>query len=65
MVVVDATLCIFCGACVEVCCESAIRLLNDKKCIEIDEGACVGCGSCVDRCPSMAIKFEQTEHLIG
>ncbi len=44
--------CVACGACVDVCPESAISVddvavINHEKCID--------CGLCIDECPSTAI----------
>ncbi len=45
--------CVGCGACVDVCPESAISC--DDVAV-IDAGKCIDCGACVDECPSGAIE---------
>jgi pyruvate formate lyase activating enzyme len=47
------SLCIGCGACVDVCGSGAI-LLKDHR-IEIDRGKCTLCGECAKVCPSEAL----------
>ena len=44
--------CVGCGACADVCPQSAITI-DDVAVIDAD--ACVECGACVDECPSNAI----------
>ncbi len=54
---VDESLCIQCGACVDVCNFGAI---TNQAGIVIDEAKCMGCGVCVNQCPSSAIQLERT-----
>ena len=52
MVSVKADDCVGCGACVDVCPESAI-VVDDIA--VIDAKLCVDCGACIDECPADAI----------
>jgi len=49
------TLCIGCGACVDVCSSGAIRWQDTR--IEIDRGKCTLCGECTGVCPSEALSI--------
>lgn len=51
---VDASLCVGCGACTDVCPAGAIALNADGK-AEVDEASCADCGACVGVCPNSAI----------
>lgn len=51
--VIDAFLCDGCGACIEVCPESAINLRDGRALI--NELLCSGCGACIPSCPKEAI----------
>jgi len=53
---VDAEKCTGCEACVDSCPSEAIKMENEKACIEVDN--CVDCGVCVDECPVEAISME-------
>ena len=50
---IDKEACIGCGACIDVCPVSALKLVNDKA--ECDESLCIDCGACIDTCPVQAI----------
>lgn len=52
MVSVKESECVACGACVDVCPESAITC--DDIAV-IDASKCCECGACIDECPSGAI----------
>jgi len=54
---IDETLCVGCGKCVNVCPNNAIRILENKA--RIDYAACTGCGECVTVCERNAIKLER------
>lgn len=54
---VDESLCIQCGACVDVCNFKAIT--SDSGTV-IDEAKCMGCGVCVNHCPTNAIQLVRT-----
>ena len=45
--------CVACGACVDVCPNSAITV--DDVAV-IDSAKCTDCGACIDECPSEAIE---------
>ncbi len=47
-------LCIQCQACVNICLEGAISLLDNK--IVINKNKCISCGACVSVCPTKALK---------
>jgi heterodisulfide reductase subunit A len=51
--VIDASICDGCGACVEVCPESAISLRGGAA--HVNELLCSGCGACIPSCPRDAI----------
>jgi Fe-S-cluster-containing hydrogenase component 2 len=55
---VNQELCTGCGACVDVCSEGAIQLVDQRA--VIDEAICTACGSCVDACPNEAIAVRST-----
>lgn len=52
MPIVDANLCVACGACADACPQDAITV--DDIAV-IDASKCVDCGVCVDECPAGAI----------
>ncbi len=54
--VIDASECISCGACAEVCPVDAISEGDDAY--VIDPELCTDCGTCVDECPVGAISQE-------
>ena len=43
--------------CVRNCPSYAIKMINNNRNIEIDQGKCVLCGLCVYNCPEKAIKI--------
>ena len=47
--------CIMCGACAEICPNSA-HILRDKEHI-FDRSACIACGACVSACCASALEF--------
>ena len=47
--------CVGCGACVDSCPVSAIKIDADKA--VITEGECIECGACVGSCPTEAISL--------
>ncbi len=51
--VIEASLCDGCGACIEVCPESAIALRDGRA--QINELLCTGCGACIPSCPRDAL----------
>jgi NAD-dependent dihydropyrimidine dehydrogenase PreA subunit len=52
--VVNQETCVGCGACVDACPVSAIKV-EDKAVIA--EGDCIECGACVGSCPTEAISL--------
>ena len=53
---VDATKCIACGQCEEVCATGAIQAINDDGIHQvIHPAACMNCGQCLLNCPAGAI----------
>jgi len=53
---VDREVCVGCGACVEVCPESAIALMEGRA--MIDKGRCIGCGECMTVCANDSIGLD-------
>ena len=52
MTTINASECVACGACVDVCPENAITC-EDVAVIDISK--CSNCGACIDECPSSCI----------
>ena len=52
---VDKSICVGCGACVQVCPYDAIKIDKDGKSI-IDQKKCKKCGLCKEICPMNAIQ---------
>jgi ferredoxin len=50
---INQEVCEGCGACVDVCPENAITMVDDKA--VVDAAKCTECGLCVDACPMEAI----------
>lgn len=57
----DASKCVGCTACANVCTPNAIRVVDDTeegiRRIEYRVGKCIFCGRCADVCPVSAIKI--------
>jgi NAD-dependent dihydropyrimidine dehydrogenase PreA subunit len=53
---INADECVGCGACEDVCPQSAIKVTDVAVVIEKD---CVDCGACVDECPNNAITVDE------
>lgn len=53
---INADECVGCGACEDVCPQSAIKVTDVAVVIEKD---CVDCGACVDECPNSAITVDE------
>ncbi|MBE6390324.1 MAG: 4Fe-4S dicluster domain-containing protein [Lentisphaerae bacterium] len=49
---VNQETCVGCGACVDSCPVSTIKIENDKAVVGDD---CIECGACVGSCPTEAI----------
>jgi NAD-dependent dihydropyrimidine dehydrogenase PreA subunit len=56
MLGIDRSECMGCGACLEVCPESALYLVEGKA--YVDASRCTECGCCVEVCPAEAICLE-------
>ena len=54
--VIDPSLCIFCGRCMEVCRFDAVQASDTYS---IDSQLCEGCLACLHQCPVEAIRVEQ------
>ena len=54
MLTIELDRCDGCGACVEVCPEGAISLVDGAA--RIDSGSCTECEACVQACPTGAIR---------
>jgi dihydroorotate dehydrogenase (NAD+) catalytic subunit len=50
----DNSLCTNCKACISICLENAISLIENK--IRINKNKCIGCGACVSVCSTKANK---------
>ena len=61
---VDADLCIGCGACMEPCPQAAITMGENGK-IDINQDYCVGCGICKQHCNENAIRINQTMPMLA
>jgi len=53
---INADECVGCGACEDVCPQSAIKVTDVAV---INEPDCVDCGACVDECPNNAITMDE------
>lgn len=51
---VSESICVGCGACVDVCAYGAVKLDEDKNISVVNEVLCRGCGNCASVCPSGA-----------
>lgn len=56
-VVVDATRCTLCAACVRLCPSEALRLPGNSHQLAFIEEYCVQCGLCVNACPERAVRL--------
>jgi formate dehydrogenase beta subunit len=65
----DASICILCGGCVDVCPEKCIRIVpaegidgiapeHPSSALIIQEERCIRCSLCVDRCPTHALSLD-------
>ena len=59
MIVIQEGRCTGCGACVEVCPEGAIYLVEDKA--SVDRALCRECEACIAACPTQAITIAMPE----
>ena len=65
---VDASKCLWCGKCADVCDYGALKEVEDatgKHIAVVNKGVCTGCGICAPVCPENAIEVAQyTDHEI-
>jgi NADPH-dependent glutamate synthase beta subunit-like oxidoreductase/NAD-dependent dihydropyrimidine dehydrogenase PreA subunit len=68
-IMLDPSLCILCGGCVDVCPEKCIRILPAERIdglepeqpssvLVLQEERCIRCSLCVDRCPTQALSLD-------
>jgi formate dehydrogenase beta subunit len=68
-IMLDTSLCILCGGCVDICPENCIRIIpaddidgiatgRPSSALVIQEDVCIRCALCVDRCPTDALSLE-------
>jgi Formate hydrogenlyase subunit 6/NADH:ubiquinone oxidoreductase 23 kD subunit (chain I) len=65
----EPSICILCGGCVDICPEKCIRIIPTEEIVGIEatgpssaliiqEDLCIRCGLCVDRCPTHALSLQ-------
>jgi heterodisulfide reductase subunit A len=62
-IIIDESLCIYCGRCLQKCSAGAVRPLWEHASPPlyfIDTSTCTDCGDCVDICPTGAIDLNRT-----
>ncbi len=68
-IMLEPSICILCGGCVDVCPEKCIRIIPTQEIVGIEatgpssaliiqEELCIRCGLCVDRCPTHALSLQ-------
>ena len=69
-IMLEPSLCILCGGCVDICPEKCIRIVpvddiegvaatrTPASALVIQEDRCIRCALCVDRCPTDALSIE-------
>jgi formate dehydrogenase beta subunit len=68
-IMLEPSLCILCGGCVDICPEKCIRIIpmeqidgveeaKPSSALVIQEDRCIRCALCVDRCPTDALSLE-------
>lgn len=72
-VMLDPTLCILCGLCVDVCPPSCITITRADKVglgaesqsvLLLDEDTCIRCGLCINRCPPGALSMANAQEVV-
>lgn len=53
----DASACIGCGRCVEVC-PHEVFVVDERKAVVTDRDRCMECGACARNCPAGALAVE-------
>ena len=61
MLIIKREICGYCGACVSVCPEGALELIDAY--ITVDSGCCIQCGICARICPLGALEVIHEESL--
>ncbi len=73
-VMLDPSLCILCGLCVDVCPPNCITIARadvagigteSQSVLLLDEDTCIRCGLCVNRCPPGALSMVHARQLTG
>jgi len=73
-VMLDPSLCILCGLCVDVCPPNCITIARadvagvgtaDQSVLLLDEDTCIRCGLCVNRCPPGALSMVHAREMTG
>ena len=57
MIHIKEELCVYCGACVAVCPENIIELVDTH--LKIDQPKCIDCMKCVKGCPIGVLSMER------
>lgn len=68
-IMLDTSLCILCGGCVDICPENCIRIIpaddidgvapqRPSSALVIQEDVCIRCALCVERCPTDALSLD-------
>jgi formate dehydrogenase (NADP+) beta subunit len=68
-IMLDTSLCILCGGCVDICPENCIRIVpaddidgisvdRPSSALVIQEDVCIRCALCVERCPTNALSLD-------
>jgi NADPH-dependent glutamate synthase beta subunit-like oxidoreductase len=68
-IMLDPSICILCGGCVDICPEKCIRIIPTEEIVGVEapkpssaliiqEEMCIRCALCVDRCPTNALSLE-------
>lgn len=59
MILIKEEICYYCGACVAVCPQNIIELID--TCLWIDQQKCINCGICVKGCPIGALTLKRRD----
>ena len=57
MIIINVERCTGCGACLEVCPDGALYLVDDRA--VVDSALCRECGACIAACPTEAISVTE------
>ncbi|MBQ9955611.1 MAG: 4Fe-4S binding protein [Eggerthellaceae bacterium] len=64
-VIVDLSMCVFCGICQKRCPADAIAVDKAAGTWAIDDFACVQCACCVKECPKNCLLMEPSPSAVG